>query len=186
MVGRESYILFFSDKSNNIPIWTLQINDLELIAGMLAAGMGIMADLNDYYLDSDADVSDFRLSNGISEEDLNENSIDKLSPNQYGIWMNSSQRFKYNLYGFRTPRFLQGVITICNNFGVDFRNYVYGLPFDMYGNLEVLSGYVMNPYQYAQDAPDLNDIEEEEADDENITDPWSDKDDNNYEPPTLD
>jgi len=180
------YIVFFAKDTDNIPIWSMEINDIELVAGILAAGLGIMDDLNNgtsgitYYIDSNTDVSDFRLINSISEEEIPNNTCNKIKcnpqgvcnilgcpePGQYGLWMNSGTRFYYSLYSFRKPSFFQGIITICNAFGVDFRNYIFGLPFDGDGNQYALAGYVMTPYQEAQDAPDLDDIEYEERDNE--------------------
>lgn len=190
MTTKQSYIVFFKERDAELSKWSLKLNDLELVAGMLAAGPGIMDALNyerktNYYLDSDADVSSFRLANAIPEELINDNTCGRLSEGQYGIWMHSGERFKYSMYGFRKPSFFQGIISICNGFGVDFRNYLFGIPFDGYGNQYSLNGYVMVPYQIGQDAPDLDDIEEEEASDENIINPWADKDENNYEPPDL-
>lgn len=190
MSSNQSYIVFFKEEKDQVPKWNIIVNDIELVAGMLAAGLGIMEELNyntkkNYYIDSDADVSTFRLVNTISDEDLENNSNGKLSEGQYGIWMHSDKRFHYSLYGFRKASFFQGIISICSNFGVDFRNYIYGVPFDKYGNQYALSKYVMSEYQIGQDAPDLDDIEEEEAGDENIINPWADEDENNYEPPDI-
>lgn len=171
------YTLFFAEENSQIPLWAFQSYDLELIAGMLAAGVGIMDDLNaegndnKYYVDSDADVSSFRVVTEVEEDLIRSNTLGKFAEDEYGIWMKASRRFYYNLYAFQTDTFFQGVVTMCNTFQVDFRNYIYGFPFDAYGNQLALSGYVMAPYQIAQDAFDLFDVEEEEADDENIIEP---------------
>lgn len=164
-------------------IWEAYLNNLELLAGMLAAGLGIMDDINAtsdnlyYYVDSDADVSEFRLLNGVPEEAMRSNSLGNLENNKYGIWMKSGDRFYYNLYAFRTNAFFQGVVSMANAFGVDFRNYIYGFPFDNTGKQYSLSGYVMAPDQVAIDAFDIDDIEEEEEDDENILNPFERTDD---------
>lgn len=231
MTTTPSYTIFFAEAANIMPgrglspswesgntMWSIQIDDIELLAGMLAAGAGIMDDLNNetnfniersfippvgapislvnrqdehkhvqYYLDSEADVSTFRLVNGITEDLINENTYGKrplgsstgdskaisgkIEPGCYGLWMHSGKRFHYSLYTFRKASFFQGIISICNTFQVDFRNYIYGLPFDIDGNQYALGGYVMTPYQFGYDAPDLDDIEDEEADDENIIEP---------------
>ena len=91
--------------------------------------------------------------------------------------MKGTKRFYYSLYAFQTNSFFQGVVSICNAFEVDFRNYIYGFPFDKFGNQYALDNYVMSPYQIAQDAPDLDDVEEEERDDENIIEPLARTDD---------
>lgn len=191
MTTRRSYIVYFANSNSETPIWSLSVNDLELVAGMLAASLGIMSDLNDerkdtfYYVDSDTDVSEFRLLDNIPETSITNNTCGILSQGQYGLWMHSGQRFNYSLYGFRRPAFFQGIISICHSFGVDFRNYIFGMPFDGNGNQYSLSDYVMVSYQIGQDAPDLTDIEQEEEDDENVIDPWADEDENYYEPPDL-
>jgi hypothetical protein len=190
MTTHPPYTVFFANDVDKIPVWTIELNDIELVAGMLAGGAGIMDDLNyetkgaTYYIDSNADVSHFRLVNSIPEERIPENTCGKIAcnngtcnvlgcpePGQYGLWMNSGKRFYYSLYAFRKPSFIQGVISICNTFKVDFRNYIFGLPFDGNGNQYALGDYIMTPYQIAQDAPDLYDIEEEEEDNENIIQP---------------
>lgn len=180
---RMDYKLFFRSTNSKTPIWELIIDDIELLAGMLAAGMGIMDDLNantkngEYYIDSDADVSSFRLLADIPEELLRTYSVGQLQEGQYGIWLKGSKRFLYSLYTFRTNKFFQGTVSISNSFHVDFRNYLYGFPFDKYGNQYSLSGYVMAPNLIAVDAPDIDDIEEEEEDDENINQPLTRTDD---------
>ena len=173
--------VFFTSIDSTTPIWELSVPNIELAAGMLAVGMGIMDDLNvsgtKYYVDSDADVSEFRLLSDIPEESLRSNSLGKLQPGQYGIWLKGSKRFHYNLFAFQTNSFFQGVVSAANAFEVDFRNYIYGFPFDFQGKLFSLSGYVMAPNQVAVDAPDIDDIEEEEEWDENINSPLARTDD---------
>jgi hypothetical protein len=177
------YKFFLIEKNSGEMIWNLEVDNIELLAGMLAAGMGIMDDLNfetkygNYYLDSDADVSSFRLVNDIVEDEIRNNSAGRLRLGQYGLWMKSNKQFYYSLYAFETNYFFQGIVSICNSFEVDFRNYVYGFPFDGNGNQYSLLGYVLAPYQVGQDAPDLDDIEAEEADDENIIEPLARTDD---------
>lgn len=171
------YRLFFASTNSKNPIWELYVDDIELLAGMLAGGIGIMDDLNassnsiEYYIDSDADVSTYRLLNDVPEEMLRSSSVGRLGDNEYGIWLKGSKRFVYSLYVLKTNKFFQGIVSICNAFQVDFRNYLYGFPFDKYGNQYALSGYVMAPNLIAVDAPDIDDIEEEEEDDENINQP---------------
>lgn len=171
-----SYSLWLADPNSGKIAWSVQSKDIELVAGMLAAGIGIMDDLNteqgtQYYVDSDADVSAYRLVDSITEGLIEANTCGRLQSGQYGLWMKSYRRFYYNLYGFTKPSFFQGIVSMCNSFEVDFRNYIYGLPFDRNGKQYALSGYVMTDYRVAQDAPDLDDVEEEEQDDENIIEP---------------
>jgi len=178
----EMYRIIFATVGSRKPIWQVEIDDIEIVAGMLAAGMGIMDDLNaeskeTYYIDSNTDVSEFRLEVDIDEEYLSSKSVNKLEEGEIGIWLKGSRRFVYSLYRFRTNGFFQGIISVCNTFGVDFRNYIYGFPFDRYGRQYSLGGYVMAPYQIGVDAPDIDDIEEEEEGNENIIEPLARTDD---------
>jgi len=186
----DSYRIFFStigSPSDEIPIWEFYVDNVEVVAGILAASVGIIEDLNagigtltnlgtSYYnVDSDVDVSKYRVLSDIPEENIRLDSI--IPAGYYGIWLKGSKRFHYSLYIFRTNTFFQGIITICSTFEVDFRNYIYGFPFDKYGTQYALSGYIMAQYQYAIDAPDIDDIEQEEEDNETINEPLARTDD---------
>ena len=169
-------IVYLAEVGSDNHIWSHQDDNLERVAGILAAGIGIVDDLNEdrkgeYYIDSSADVSSFRKVSSITADEITAYSCNRLTERQYGLWMKSNKRFYYSLYAFETESFFQGIISVCSSFGVDFRNYIYGLPFDGHGNQYALDGYVMTQYMIAQDAPDLTDIEEEEADDENVIEP---------------
>lgn len=180
---RTQYRIFLMETNSNSKIWEVVVDNVELLAGMLAASVGIIYDLNselkfqEYYLDSNADVSYFRLLNNIIEDNVKISSEGRLREEQYGIWLRGSRAFHYSLYTFQTNFFFQGIISICNMFGVDFRNYIYGFPFDGNGKQYALANYSMAQYQIGQDAPDIDDVEEEEADDENIIEPLARTDD---------
>lgn len=154
-------------------IWSSTIQDLELLAGMLSISSALTYDLQsnntefEYNLDCNDDVSQFRLLHNIKEQDVFRASGNILIDSKYGIWIRGAARGLYDLYGFRTNTFFQGIISICHKFQVDFRNYIFGLPFDRYGNQYTLEDYIMVPFQVVQDAPDLEDIDAEEYDDEN-------------------
>jgi hypothetical protein len=171
------YKMFLGESIKEKIIWLLEVNNIELMAGMLAAGIGIMDDINSstanvsYYVDSDTDVSSFRKVRDLPEDKISTESCGVLNEGEYGIWMKGTRRFYYNLYVFKTNSFFQGIISMCHAFDVDFRNYIYGYPFDSIGNQYALADYVMTPYLIAIDVPDLDDIEEEERDDENIIQP---------------
>lgn len=179
----DSYRIFFAAIGSRRVIWELYLDDIELLVGMLAVGTGIIEDLNAsstrerYYVDSDADVSLFRLLPDVPEDIVRSSSAGQIKPGYYGIWLKGMKRFHYSLYTFRTNSFFQGIVSMAATFNVDFRNYLYGFPFDMNGNQYALSGYIMTSDQVGVDAPDLDDIEEEEEDDENINEPLSRTDD---------
>lgn len=172
------YTLFLKERStqtlatDNI-VWSVLLQDLELLAGMLSISPALTYDLQsnnleqEYALDCDVDVSAFRLLHNIAEQDIFRESGGKLINKEYGIWIRGEIRGLYNLYRFRTNSFFQGIVSVCHKFQVDFRNYIFGLPFDGYGNQYTLEDYIMIPFQVVQDAPDLEDIEEEERDNEN-------------------
>ena len=79
-----SYRLFFAMIDSPTVIWELLINNRELLAGMLSVGVGIIEDLNAslpqprFYLDSDTDVSRFRLLSDVPEDELRTNSLGHL------------------------------------------------------------------------------------------------------------
>lgn len=169
-----NYALFFAQGDSPDPIWSVELDDIELLAGMLAGSVGIISDLNQndaiggYYLDCDADISSYRLAAEISEYDIKNKIVVYLEEGQFGVWLKGERRSHYGLYVFQTNSFFQGFVSICNTFEVDFRDYLYGYPFDRNGDLYIMSNYVMVPYNIVQDAFDLDDLEAEEADDENI------------------
>jgi hypothetical protein len=179
----EFYTVFFGETKSGRAIWSDTYDNIELVVGMLAASVGIINDINSneqntiYFIDTDADVSDYRLLKEVREEYIPKASCGVLQDGEYGIWMKSIRRFHYDLYRFRTSYFFQGIISICTTFNVDFRNYIYGLPFDSMSNQFALANYVMTPYQVAVDVPDLDDIEAEEKDNENIIQPFERTDD---------
>jgi len=159
------------------PIWSVNVENVEILVGMLAVGVVIIGELNkkmgkEYYMTTNEDISDYRLLRDIEFDDIKFISKDKLYEGEYGIWIKSNVDTYFNLYRFNTNYFFQGLISICTFFSVDFRNYLYGYPFDGYGNLYSLSGYIMTPYMIVQDVHDLDDVEEEEKDDENIIEPF--------------
>lgn len=173
MATAYAHDVIFGDTSTSNEVWRIQLTDLELIAGMLAAGAGITEILNFekrprlYYVTSTADVSTFRLVQEVEEADMSTSMDGRLHSGDYGIWVTSAKRFRYNLYRFTTPSFFQGIITVCNHFKVDFRNFIYGQIFDATGNQYALEDYQMTDYQLAMDVPD--------ADDEDGFDPTTDE-----------
>lgn len=162
----------FRKTLNDIPIWSKEVGDTELIAGMLAAAAPIMDDLdNEYYLDTSADISYYRVINSVDENGIYRYTSFYPPEGIFFIWMRSSVAYEYSLYAFGSDKFFKGIISICNHFAVDFRNYIYGLPYDNNGNQYSIAGYELIPYSVVWTVPDLDDIEEQEKDDENIIEP---------------
>jgi hypothetical protein len=170
------YYLYFGEYNTNNLIWNSKIDHIEQLAGMLAVGTGILEDLNYqsegkiYFFDTNVDILPFRITSHVDEDNIKNYNCD-LQRNNFGLWMKSDYRFRYNLYTFATAYFMQGVISMCASFNVDFRNYIFGFPFIKDGTKYSLYGYEMIPFVLAQDAPDLNDMEEENEDDENMIEP---------------
>jgi hypothetical protein len=50
-------------------------------------------------------------------------------PKRFNWWIGRPRNPEYTLYSFISSEFIQGFISICDAFGVDFRDYIYGLPF---------------------------------------------------------
>lgn len=180
----ESYKVYLVSMKNNNILWETTVENIEILTGMLAISIGILNDINDnntnddsYYFDSDTDVSDFRILKNIDEEDVPRLAREKIKEHWYGIWINGSKKYAYDLYQFRSNNFFSGLKLLAESFNVDFRNYVYGFPFDSNGKKYALADYNLIQYQIAEDAPDVDDIEEEEEYDENIINPLARTDD---------
>ena len=139
------YSIHFIEKNHKTDAWRFSVNNIELLSGMIAGSIGILDDYNyiinnnnkklpkkEYYLDTDVDISEFRLQKYITRDDipLYENNI---KPNYYGIWLRSDMPYHYNLYTFKTVDFLQGIIKIAGMLNVDLKEYIYDSPFDYLG-----------------------------------------------------
>lgn len=187
------YLVSFGIINSDQIIWTMELDDLELIAGLLAGTMSLLQYLREphYYIHTDADVSNFRLVDNVTRDQIEQYSLAEMfcnecsnGPNEqfeYAVWMPSGTESRYSLYGFKTSKFFQGIFSICERFNEDYRNCIYGIPFSRSGKKYTFDGYNLVIFQEAQDAFDLSDVEAEEADDENIIDPFSvsDGDDEN-------
>lgn len=95
-----------------------------------------------YYLLKPSNISEF----------LPEENPDLLSEN-YGWWITEPLNQKsYTLYNFSSADFIQGFISICNIFAVDFRDYILGTPFK-YNNAThkivnyEIEGYDVKPFK---------------------------------------
>lgn len=176
-ISEEVYFSYYTD-------------DMEMLAGMAAVLLPLLADLNDisyqvspgafqpynntigdgtyYQLHSAANLQEYRLKRHLREEDI-KSTVLQLLPTNIVQWIRNQNEFFYDAYTFTTLSFMQGVFTILNYFNADYRNYLYGMPYD--GSLRILEipeyGLVA-PNITISDVPNIDDIEEEEVDDENI------------------
>lgn len=161
--------------SNNKTVYKLELESRDKVAGVLAVGVAVLADVDyefgeHYWLTTTVDVSEYRLLKDVTEI---VNYTDKLDPGSYGIWLKGSERFRSSLFTFTSEDFLEGIVWFCELFDLDYRNYIQNLPFDSFGNVYSVLGNPLPLQQEAEDAPDLDDIDREEAGDENILTPIS-------------
>lgn len=199
------YKIYLREKVSQTEYWSVSIDNIELVAGMLAAGISILDNINysinnkpnsfshnlQYYFDSNVDVSYFCLLNKIAEEDIPTKSIGQVKGSNLGIWMKSETRFFYNLYSYQSSKFIDGIYSICNAFNVDYRFCIYELPFNINYQSYPLPGYENVSKQIfiiPQENDGLDDVKEEEENNENLIEPLNkDRDgedqDDVYQPP---
>lgn len=170
-----SYSVFLQRQTPNSEkelVWSESYSDIDLVAGMMAASLSILSKINNdseneaYYMDSDAKLGSYIIFRNVQLERIPDHKT--RANHKYFVWVPSEMPFHYNLFGFNTASFIQGIISICKSFELDFLDYIYEYPFDNKGNLLVLEGYRMLPYTKAIDVPELDDVEEEEKDNENL------------------
>ena len=165
----------FTFKDNYRVLWIKESDNSELIAGMCAIAYPILAQLNKsikrYNIEVDIDIDDFLLAKEVSEE--NTLVYPNVRENKYSVWMKSERSAYYNLFIFSTAAFVQGILTMANACNVDFRDYLFGYIIDENGEFYILNGYDMIPSTLAVDAPDSNDIEDENYDNEVLLNPYS-------------
>jgi hypothetical protein len=186
------YKIYLREKVSRTEYWSLTIDNTELIAGLLAGGMAILEQINhninnepnsfshnlEYYFDSNIDVSSFCLLSNIAEDEIPDKSVGQIKGDNLGIWMKSSSRFYYNLYVYRTDKFIEGVYSICNAFNIDYLTCIYELPFDANYRQYKLPGYDQQEEQLfiiPHEVEALDELEEEEADNGNLIE-WLRKD----------
>ena len=120
----------------------------DTIAGLIIAGLMLIQEIQDenaiglYFLLSQnnlifeiKDPIDFE-SDLIQEYAQEKDTIIFIYPNKkYGIWIaRYGDSDYYDLVTFNNANeFMQGFITMCNYFQVDFRKYILGPPFDSKG-----------------------------------------------------
>lgn len=158
---------------------TLEMDSFENVAGVLAAGIGIAADIEyefgkKFIFETNLDVSELRLLNNVQNI---EQYIDKIDDKWFGIWLKGTWKYRSSLFTYQTDDFLTGIVWICNHFDLDYRNYIQTLPFDNLGNTYTILGDPMPQTQIGESAPDLDDFEEDEAADENVIEPLARTDD---------
>jgi hypothetical protein len=74
----------------------------------------------------------------------------RIAPNRFGWWLKSNPQNPdvYYLYTFESPEFVQGFISMCQSFKVDFRDYILGPPFKWANGRPVyyaIQGYPIDP-----------------------------------------
>lgn len=178
----DTCLVRFGEEGDLTPRWEIILSSPSLAAGICAGGQGILYELNTkknkrYTLTADVDISYHRLALDYSSDFIVSTSATLLQRGEYGLWLRGYTPYRYSLYRFTDPSFLQGVISICHHFNVDFRNYLFGLPFDSSGTLYTLSGYRLLSSFMSQDIRDDPEADEEDWDDENIIQPYNSMED---------
>lgn len=139
---------------------------MEEMAGCAAAGVGIISQMNmfgagvatkpnnleegtyrtksilidgEFRLECSKDISNYCLMTEVCEDD-----IMYYTPCNFGVWIQSANRFCYNLYVFDTAEFMQGVVSMCSSFKDDFRNRIYMHPFNSSHEFCIMKGYYNN------------------------------------------
>lgn len=150
-----------------------QYDNLDIVAGMLAISAGLFATVNsNYYLISDADVSNYRVFKNIAQENIPHFTrlyYQNLSLNEFAIWLADGVPTYYSLYKFRSIEFVQGMETLCQSFGKNMIDYRYLYVFDNTGEAYTFDDET--PYRGRYQVPkvyDLDDVDDEEEGNENV------------------
>lgn len=169
------HTIYFFESNSKTEAWRYNINNINLIAGMIAGSIGILDDYNfiindnyktqkrEYHLGTNLDISTYRLLKDVPEDEID--LYTEIKPGFYGLWIKSNIPYHYNLYTYDKDDFFQGVLNIANILNVDFRSYIKGYPFDYKGQLYINP----NVKELAMYVPDRQyEIEEEERGNENV------------------
>ena len=258
-----SYVIYFGDNLTSEPIWSFQVDDIEILAGMMAVAPHIISIINKqisdaeniqvqhekteltheivldtrllslenakerhsadleftpfidhrfkvdkhkkkidkhekisistpddlalyrrngnsilkhrYWINSNPDVSHFCIKRGADYESVFRNdkllSSHHIGNSHFRIWINSMSPQTYDLYHFSGSAFIQGLLSICNAFHVDFRDYIFTLPFDDKYTPYRINGYNLDGDIIGPSVKDLTDVDEEAADNDNLIEP---------------
>jgi len=172
---------------NNESVWKIKITDSELLNGIIAGGQWLIKEINKY---SEKNKYNKEKVNLIWYENNKNNKKSKVEavkynmdedeistfkcvdlPKTYGLWIKNDHNALYNLYTFNKSSFIQGVLSICNYFKYDFRDIIYGFPFNKFHEQFGMSNYLLISSSVIVNIPDLNDIDDENMDNENFLEP---------------
>ena len=148
---------------DNGVIQLYEADNIEMLAGMLAAGMSDALP-EGAYLESDTDVSEYRLIADLSQADIPYVGGDVLREGYYGIWLSHGRGFNYSLYTFKTMEFIRGVMACCAFYEYDFLSIIRGYIFDNDNMIYILQGegMLIDPYYMV-----LKEEDDDYSDDEN-------------------
>lgn len=160
--------------NENKLIWNQSYHHPEIIAGMIAASISILP--YNYNLSTDADIKQYRVKTGITLnylEELTKESIEEeIGKGWKAVWVKSFYSGYFDLYKFKTPHFIQGLITFCDSSKVDFRDTMRMPIFDSDQIHYTLNGYQIYNNRIIVYSPSSNDEEIEQQDNENILEPY--------------
>lgn len=141
-------------------LWTLS----GPISGNLVAGIAVMISIlinktsksnviriiNDTYIINislnDPDSLNLAFSQYLIADQISLPNFNDYHPDNYNYGLFIKHHNLYNLYTFSDPEFIQGIITICDAFNVDFRDYVAGMPFKYINQNKIyyaIEGYII-------------------------------------------
>lgn len=150
----------------------------EAAAGMIAASLHCL--LPSHQLRTNGDMKKFLIVGYIYSDDIETvtNSY-QLDKNDYHWWIKSvppspetRQSDYYSLYRFRTPHFVQGVISMADKCAVDFRTFTRGLPWKPGGGVYSFNGYDLTNFQAQVIVEDSLSDEIDEQNNENLVEPY--------------
>ena len=122
---------------NNDIIINFRNISLDMAAGIICA----------YYvmnLEPDLLLNGERIHNALNLKisQISKNLLQNYLPETgfFGIWIKNNFG-SFDLYTFKTFDFIKGFVTLCDNFSVDFRDYILSMPFDSNGNEYGIENY---------------------------------------------
>ena len=168
-------------------VWTKYIDNIDILAGMLAGGNAILND-NKFtmgfkklgikiYLNESESIDDITMKFETTKDlikyiyyyNIDKNLIDDQRITELddykGLWIKNNNN-NYNLYKFTETNFIKGLIYICDLFGFNWVSYIYGKPFDSNGNMYNIPGYLENTPKNV--LSNINDYNDDDNDDETI------------------
>lgn len=91
-------------------------------------------------------LMDYKLDDATKDEIIARDNNYRPLDNSFGWWIYNPLNNKYTLFSFSSPDFIQGFISACNAFSIDFRDYILGAPFTHQVGIQDPTYYFMETY----------------------------------------